>query len=89
MTISEADRDAFHNQADRVVDALDVDGAFEVTRVDSDAKVTVILTDGDGALVELQIRPNHRFLVRPEPGDLGDTTYRRDEATEFLEEALS
>lgn len=87
MELSEEDRNAFHNQADKIAEAA---SAKEVNREDHDlavASVFFALDENDEAIMAtLKVLPRHRFLVKTLEGKTRTT--RRDEAIEALNEAL-
>lgn len=91
MAISEEDRKAFHNQADRVLDLLNFD-FDEVGREDKDRAVTVTLATDLGTpemkVAKLKIAPNHRFVVFSVLGNERETFYRRDDAADFINDIL-
>lgn len=95
--LSDEDRSAFHRQADRVLDSVDVD-FNEVDRQDKNnavRSVLMTLKDGESIMVVLKIAPRHRFIVdlvggsRENPGGDYFRTTRRDDAAEKVENFLS
>jgi len=83
--LSDEDRNAFNNQADRVVDALD--GVEEVARENNSRSVQVTLSRGD-EMAELKVLPRHRFLAKSFFGTERETFYRRDDTADFLDDLL-
>lgn len=87
MEISDEDRNAFHNQADRISGEL---SATEANREDGDRSVTSVFFDLDendeAVMVTVKVLPRHRFLVKTP--DRRVRTTRRDEAIEAARNAL-
>lgn len=88
MELTEEDREAFHNQADKIADAVD---AKEVNREDHERSVASVffaLDENDEAIMAtVKILPRHRFFVQSLEGRIRTT--RRDEAVEAVNSALS
>ena len=87
MELSEEDRQAFHSQADKIVDGV---SATEVNREDQEravASVFFALDENDEAVMAtIKVLPSHRFLVKTLDGRTRTT--RRDEAIEALNNGL-
>lgn len=88
MEITEEDREAFHSQADRIANAVDVK---EVGREDNDGSVTSVfmaLDENESAtMVTVKVLPRHRFLVQSPDGRTRTT--RRDEAIEAVQNVFA
>jgi hypothetical protein len=91
--LSTEDRKAFHNQAERVVDGLDSDVTV-VDRHDNERSVRFVLAKideddiGNTTIINLKIRPRHRFVVDVIGGDYYRTT-RRDNTIDFIDKTIS
>jgi hypothetical protein len=84
--LSDEDRQAFHNQADRVLSEVGI--AEEIRRVDTEDTVRVyVSSNGEMPLAILVIRPRHRFTVEGMDGTR-ETVYRRPDACRFLSDVL-
>ena len=83
MELSEEDRKAFNNQADRVLDALE--GDFHVvSRENKNRSVLVVLSSG-GNMAEFKVIPRHRFLVRSFATGDREVFHRRQDTVALLE----
>ena len=84
--LSEEDRQAFRNQAQRVFDEVEVPHDFRV--MDTDNAVVLPLVRGDEMAV-LRVLPRHRFKVENVNECRSEVTYDLPEAVEFVQEVLS
>jgi len=84
MELTEEDREAFHNQADKIADVVD---AKEVNGEDHERSVASVffaLDENDEAImVTVKVLPRHRFLVQSLEGRTRTT--RIDEAIEAVQ----
>lgn len=87
MELSEEDRNAFHNQADKIADAV---GAKEVEREDHERAVASVFfaldENEEAVMATVKVLPRHRFLVKTLDGRTRTT--RLDAAVAALDEAL-
>lgn len=84
--LSEEDREAFRNQAQRVYNEVDVPHDFRA--MDTDNAVVLPLVRGDKMAV-VRVLPRHRFKVENVNECSSEVTYDRPEAVEFVQEVLS
>lgn len=88
--LSDGDREAFHNQADRVLDEIDGD-YYVLERTDRPKNVRVALATREREetrLIYLTILPRHRFLVKCRATGFREVTTRRDDTVDFIESNL-